>query len=106
MKAINDKPKLRPFKKFGPGYFIQEQMDERNWTQEDLSAVMGLTTKHINGVLQDKQPISLEIARKLSEIFETSAEYWINLDTNYRLWLMMDISPTANKTATKKMPST
>jgi HTH-type transcriptional regulator/antitoxin HigA len=84
---MENKPKLRPFKKFGPGYFIQEQMDERNWTQEDLSAVMGMTTKHINGVLQDKQPISLEIARILAEIFETSAEYWINLDTNYRLWI-------------------
>jgi HTH-type transcriptional regulator/antitoxin HigA len=79
--------KLRPARKFGPGYFIREQMEYRNWTQEDLAEVMGFTIKHLNKILQDKQSITLDMARILAEVFETSPQYWLNLDANYRLWL-------------------
>ena len=79
--------KLRPARKFGPGYFIKEQMEYRSWTQEDLSEVIGMTQKHVNKILQDKQPITLDTAKILSEVFESSPQYWLNLDANYRLWL-------------------
>ena len=55
--------KLRPAIKFGPGYFIKEQMEYRHWTQEELAEIMGVTVKHINKILNDKQPISLDIAK-------------------------------------------
>jgi HTH-type transcriptional regulator / antitoxin HigA len=79
--------KLRPAIKYGPGYFIREQMEYRNWVQEDLAEVIGVTTKHLNRIVQDKQPITLDMAKVLSEVFETSPQYWLNLDANYRLWL-------------------
>ncbi|MDD2611891.1 MAG: HigA family addiction module antitoxin [Bacteroidales bacterium] len=84
--------KLRPAKKFGPGYFIREQMEYRNWIQEDLAEVMGVTPKHINKILQDKQDITLDMAKVLAEVFETSPQYWLNLDANYRLWLQTEKS--------------
>lgn len=84
--------KLRPAKKWGPGYFIKEQMEYRNWTQEDLSEVIGMTIKHVNKILQDKQPITLDTAKILSEVFETSPQYWLSLDANYRLWLINERS--------------
>jgi HTH-type transcriptional regulator/antitoxin HigA len=79
--------KLRPAIKFGPGYFIKEQMEYRNWTQEELAEVMGMTIKHINKILKDKQPITLDTAKILAEVFDTSPQYWLNLDANYRLWI-------------------
>lgn len=79
--------KLRPAIKFGPGYFIREQMEYRSWTQEELAEVMGMTIKHINKILKDKQPITLDTAKILAEVFDTSPQYWLNLDANYRLWL-------------------
>ncbi len=79
--------KLRPARKFGPGYFIREQMEYRNWSQEDLSEVMGITIKHLNKILQDNQTITLDMAKVLAEVFETSPQYWLNLDANYRLWV-------------------
>lgn len=82
--------RLKPAKKFGPGYFIKEQMEYRNWTQEDLSEVIGMTTKHVNKILKDKQPITLDTAKILAEVFETSPQYWLNLDANYRLWLTQE----------------
>jgi HTH-type transcriptional regulator/antitoxin HigA len=78
---------IRAARKFGPGYFIREQMELREWTQEDLAEVMGITLKHLNKILQENQPLTLETARILSKVFNTSAQYWINIDTGYRLWL-------------------
>lgn len=81
-----DTIQIRAAKKFGPGYFIREEMELREWTQEDLSDVMGITPKHLNAILREKQPLTIEIARLLGEVFDTSAQYWINIDTAYRLW--------------------
>jgi len=79
--------KIRPAIKFGPGYFIREQMEYRSWTQDELAEVMGLTIKHVNAILKDKQAITLDTAKVLAEVFDTSPQYWLNLDANYRLWI-------------------
>lgn len=81
---------LKAAKKFGPGYFIREQMGMREWIQEDLAEVMGFTVKHLNKILQDKQPLTLDVARILGEVFNTSTEYWVNINTGYRLWLSQE----------------
>ena len=62
-------------------------MELREWTQDDLSAITGFTIKHINKILTEKQPVTLDMARVLGEVFNTSAQYWMNIDTSYRLWL-------------------
>jgi HTH-type transcriptional regulator / antitoxin HigA len=77
---------LKAARKFGPGYFIKEQMELRSWIQEDLAEVMGISVKHLNKILNNNQPLTLDIARLLGEIFNTSPHYWINIDTGYRIW--------------------
>jgi HTH-type transcriptional regulator/antitoxin HigA len=44
----------------------------------------------LNKILQDKQPLTLDMARVLGEVFNTTAQYWINIDTGYRLWLTQE----------------
>lgn len=78
--------------KFGPGYFIKEQMEIRGWVQEELAEILGLSQKHVNSILLDKQPLTIENARKLAGAFNTSPQYWLNLDYDYRLWLGNDES--------------
>ena len=79
--------KLKAAKKFGPGYFIKEQMEIRGWVQEELAEVIGLSPKHLNSILLDKQPLTIENAKKLASAFHLSPQYWLNLDNDYRLWL-------------------
>lgn len=78
---------LKAAKKFGPGFFIKEQMELRNWIQADIADVLGVSEKHMNKILSNEQPLTLEMARLLGEVFDTSAQYWVNIDTGYRLWL-------------------
>lgn len=77
--------KVKPYKNIGPGAHIQELMEIRDWTQQDLADVLGVSTKHVNKLLNDEQPITLNMAKLLGEAFELSPQFWINLDTNYRL---------------------
>ena len=87
MAHINE---LRAAKNFGPGYFIREQMEVRGWVQQELAEILGISPKHLNSILLDKQPLTTDLARLLSKAFGTSPQYWLNIDNNYRLWLEQD----------------
>lgn len=81
---------IKPFLNIGPGAFIKEELGARGWLQEDLAEIVGLSPKHINELIKNKKPVTIETARLLSSTFGQSAQYWINLDTNYRLRLKED----------------
>ncbi len=76
---------LRPALNLGPGYHISEMLEMKGWTQGDLSNVMDFSPKHINQIIANKQPISFEMANLLGDVFDTSTQFWVNLDTEYRL---------------------
>lgn len=78
---------IRAIKKFGPGYFIVEQLNQRNWTKIYLAGLIGIEEKDIDSILENQKPIDYEIANSLGKVFNTSSQYWINIDTIYRLWL-------------------
>lgn len=88
--------KVKPYKNIGPGAHIQELMEIRDWTQQDLADVLGVSTKHVNKLLNNEQPITLNMAKLLGEAFELSPQFWINLDTNYRLRVEEDSEEEKN----------
>ncbi|MBX3734949.1 MAG: HigA family addiction module antidote protein [Verrucomicrobiae bacterium] len=82
--ATNQPPR-RPAEVFPPGDFIREELDERDWTQGDLAKIIGRPEAAINLIVNDKRGITPDTAVELAAAFDTSAEYWLNLDTAYRL---------------------
>ena len=101
MEGKNAK-ELRPHIVFGPGHFIQRQMDVRGWTQNDLAEVLGLSLKTINHLLQNKQPITFETAQLLQEAFGISAQTWMNHEISYRTFI--DGETTKQKEVKVKSP--
>lgn len=79
-----------PFLNIGPGEFIKEELEVRNWRQEDLAHILGISLKSVNKLIKNKQAITIETAKLLSKAFGQSPHYWINLDTNYRLRLQKE----------------
>ncbi len=79
--------KLKPFQNIGPGDFIKEELEVRGWQQIDLANIIDLSEKHVSDLINNKQSITIETAGLLSKAFGQSPQYWINLDTNYRLRL-------------------
>ncbi len=85
---MSQKPK--PYCNIGPGPFIREELEARNWRQEDLATIIGLSLKSVNQLIKNKQPITVNTAQLLSKALGQSAQFWLNLDTNYRLRLKQD----------------
>ena len=64
---------------FHPGYYIHEFFKEESLSQEEFSKRYNIPLEVING----EQSISIDIAKKLSNIVGTSIDYWLNLQKEY-----------------------
>ncbi len=84
--------KYTPFLNIGPGEFIKEELETRNWKQEDLAEILGMSLKSVNKIIMNKQALTTGTAKLLSRVFGQSPQYWMNLDTNYRLRLQKEDS--------------
>lgn len=79
--------KYRPLKNLGPGYSIRRDMEANDWNQKDLADILGASEKHISRLLNNKEPVTINTAKLLAKAFYNTPQFWINLDTNYRLRL-------------------
>jgi len=70
---------------FPPGGYVQEFMEGKGWTQDDLAEVLGRSRQHVNRLLQSKTSISPETAFELANAFGTSAKLWMNLQGSFEL---------------------
>lgn len=76
-----------PAEIFPPGEFIRDEMEARGWTQDDLANVLGRPRRLVNELLSGKKLITPETARELGGAFGTGPEFWMNLESMYRLSL-------------------
>jgi HTH-type transcriptional regulator / antitoxin HigA len=70
---------------FPPGVFLEEELEERGWSQLDLAEIIGKTPKDVNLLINGKLSITPKTAIALSEAFNTSPQLWMNLETAYRI---------------------
>ncbi len=68
-----------------PGEILQEELAARGWTQKHLAETMRRPLQLVNNIIHGRAGISAETALDLAEVFETSAQFWMNLDSQYRL---------------------
>jgi addiction module HigA family antidote len=77
----------RPARVIRPGIILQREIEARGWTQKDLADIIGRPQQTISEILRGTKQITPETALELSDAFGTSPEFWMNLETNYRLRL-------------------
>ena len=82
------KPILRPFRPVKPGEILQEELNARSWTQVDLAEILDRPVQAINEIIAGKKAITPDTAMALSLALGTSSEYWLNLESAYRLDLL------------------
>ena len=74
-----------PAEVFPPGEFLREELAARDWTQQELADILARPPRLINEIIAGKRAVTPETAKGLSEAFGTSAEYWLNLESQYQL---------------------
>lgn len=68
-----------------PGQALKHHLRAEGWTQEDLAEIIGVSKKHVNEMVANKQPLNLIMAMLLGEAFGTSPKFWVKLNTKHQL---------------------
>ncbi|MBW6510287.1 MAG: HigA family addiction module antidote protein [Desulfuromonadales bacterium] len=70
-----------------PGEVLRELcLDPLGLTVTAAAEALGVSRKTLSAVLNGKAGISPEMAIRLSIAFDTSAESWLNQQSQYELW--------------------
>ena len=77
--------RVTPARLIPPGRIIERELEARGWAQSELTAIMGRPKQVINEIIHAKKRITPETALEFGAAFDTPAEFWLNLETNYRL---------------------
>ena len=70
---------------FPPGEFLKDELEARNWSQTEFAEIIGRPVRLINEIIAGKRAITPETATQLSASLGTSAELWMNLESQFQL---------------------
>jgi len=75
---------FRPDYAIPPGETLRDRLAELSISQAELAARAGLSTKHVNQIVQGVAPITLETAVALDRITGVPASIWNRREADYR----------------------
>lgn len=82
-----------PAEVFPPGDFLSEELQERGWSVPDLAAELShhgfgfiSVASYLREVIAGTESVTPNLAAGLSEVFGTSADFWLNLERMYQEW--------------------
>ncbi|MGO8870637.1 MAG: ImmA/IrrE family metallo-endopeptidase [Acidimicrobiales bacterium] len=79
-----------------PGDTLRDLLTELNLSQAELATRAGLSTKHVNQIMQGQAPITLETAIILERITGMPAAFWNRREADYREGLLRTKLTTLN----------
>ena len=70
-----------------PGEILRyEYLEELKMTQQQLADLIGITRVRINEIIRGKRSVTPDTAFRLAKFFNTTPEFWINLQSHYDMW--------------------
>ncbi len=71
-----------------PGEILLEEfLKPMGITQLALAAKLGVPIQRVNSLIKGRRAVTADTAWKLADQFKMSPQFWMNLQTNYDLWL-------------------
>lgn len=71
-----------------PGEIVKDEMLAMNMTQKDLAQKLAISESYMSELLKGKKALTPHLALALEQVFGTSAQFWMNLYTNYQIDLI------------------
>ena len=86
-----------------PGTILFEKFIEPNGlSQEYLAKSIKVARRRINEIINGKRSITSDTALRLAHLFNTTPEYWLNLQMKYDLWKELHLNKLKQKLKTIK----
>lgn len=70
-----------------PGEVLEEELEVRGMTQEELAAKMGCSLQVIDEIIRAERPITHEIATALGKALGGDPQFWTNFEEHYQMTL-------------------
>jgi addiction module HigA family antidote len=83
-----EKPMPRPA--IHPGEILADELHELKITPTELSRQLSVPPNRISQIIQGKRAITGDTALRLGHWFQTSAQFWLNLQSAYDLRVATD----------------
>ena len=77
-------PAAEPDYAVPPGESLREKLAELHMSQAEFARRTGLTTKHVDQVMQGVASLSAEVAQRLEYATGTPSWWWLRLEADYR----------------------
>ena len=69
-----------------PGEIIREEyLKPLGMSANALATALRVSAPRINDIVREKRAISVDTALRLARYFDTTAQFWLNLQTSYDL---------------------
>ena len=70
-----------------PGKIIKEDyLKPLSLAIKDLASILGVSRKTLSKIVNERGAITPDMALRLSRAFDTTPDFWLNLQKNYDLW--------------------
>lgn len=66
-----------------PGKYVDDAINELNITKDDFAYSIGVSVDDINSLINRETNITNEVAEKLAKFFDSSIDFWLNLQAKY-----------------------
>ena len=73
-----------------PGEILADELNELQMTPTELSRQIAVPPHRISQIIQGKRAITGDTALRLGHWFQTSAQFWLNLQSAYDLRVASD----------------
>ena len=73
--------------------FLEDVMKPLNLTVTDAARMLGVSRKTLSEFVNEKATLSPEMALRISEATNTSAESWMNMQQKLTMWLARKHEP-------------
>ena len=90
------------YEAFPPGDLIRRELEHRGWTQGDLARIMGRPLQIVNQIINGGKAITARTARELEAALGPEAQFWMNLETSWRLYIEAKADPQITVRARQK----
>lgn len=68
-----------------PGEVLSLNLATRHWTQTEFAEILGRPAQFVSEIIAGKKEITRDSAEQIAAALNSSAEFWLNLQTNYLL---------------------
>ena len=65
---------------------LREFLEPAGMSQAEASRKLGIPTNRVNELVKGKRGMTPGTALKLAALFDTTPQFWMNLQTNLELW--------------------